>query len=289
VNSPTLLAQTIERLVRAALDEDLAAGDLTTEACISAQAQASARGVARQDLVLAGVAVAETTFHIVDPTLRFHASLEDGTLAKAGSRLWTVQGSARSILMAERVALNFAQRMSGIATLTRRYVDELPAGSTTRITDTRKTTPGLRVLERYAVRAGGGRNHRDSLGTAVLIKDNHIIAAGGIGAAIARAKDRAPHTSKIECEVDSLAGLLEAIAARADIVMLDNMNDAQVREAIEVAADRVSIEVSGGITLPRIAILGGMGSAGKSGVGAISVGALTHSAPAVDIALDFDE
>jgi nicotinate-nucleotide pyrophosphorylase (carboxylating) len=272
-----------------ALDEDLAAGDLTTEACISAQAQASARGVARQDLVLAGVAVAEATFHIVDPTLRFHASLEDGTLAKAGARLWTVQGAARSILMAERVALNFAQRMSGIATLTRRYVDELPAGSTTRITDTRKTTPGLRVLERYAVRAGGGRNHRDSLGTAVLIKDNHIIAAGGIGAAIARAKDRAPHTSKIECEVDSLAGLLEAIAARADIVMLDNMNDAQVREAIEVAADRVFIEVSGGITLPRIAILGGMGANGKSGVGAISVGALTHSAPAVDIALDFDE
>ena len=198
--------------------------------------------------------------------------------------LWRVRGSARSILSAERTALNLTQRASGVATLARAYVDALPKGSTTRVADTRKTTPGLRALERYAVRVGGAHNHRNDLGSAVLIKDNHIVAAGGIAAAIGRARARAAHTSKIECEVASLAELEEAIAARADVIMLDNFAMADVRTAVarvaSLGAARPLLEVSGGITFERIAELGAVG------VDVISVGALTHSAPAADIALD---
>jgi nicotinate-nucleotide pyrophosphorylase (carboxylating) len=194
-----------------------------------------------------------------------------------------VEGSARSILMAERTALNFAQRMSGIATLARRYVGALPAGSRTRVTDTRKTTPGLRALERWAVRTGGAHNHRDTLGSAVLIKDNHIEAAGGIRTAIERARARAPHTSKIEIEVESLAALEEALAAGADIVMLDNFTPSDVETAARRAHEQGAlVEVSGGITLERIADLA------RAGVDVISVGALTHSAPAADISLDIE-
>jgi nicotinate-nucleotide pyrophosphorylase (carboxylating) len=184
--------------------------------------------------------------------------------------------------MGERVALNFVQRMSGTATLARSFVDALPAGTSTRITDTRKTTPGLRALERYAVRVGGARNHRDSLGAAVLIKDNHIAASGSIHEAIRRARAHAPHTSKIECEVDSLAQLDEALAAGADIVLLDNMDTATVTEAVRRAKGKALTEASGGITIARVAELA------RAGVDAISVGALTHSAPAADIGLDFE-
>jgi nicotinate-nucleotide pyrophosphorylase (carboxylating) len=183
--------------------------------------------------------------------------------------------------MGERVALNFAQRMSGVATATRVFVDAVPAGATTRITDTRKTTPGLRLLERYAVRAGGGRNHRDNLGSAVLIKDNHIAACGSVTRAIARARDRAPHTCRIECEVDTLAQLDEALEAKADVILLDNMDTPTVAQAVKRAAGRAILEASGGITLARVAELS------KAGVDAISVGALTHSSPAADIGLDF--
>jgi nicotinate-nucleotide pyrophosphorylase (carboxylating) len=172
--------------------------------------------------------------------------------------------------------------MTGIATMTRRYVDALPRGSKTRITDTRKTTPGLRVLERYAVRVGGGHNHRDNLGSAVLIKDNHVVACGGVRAAIERARAFASHTCKIECEVDSLEQLDEALAAGADIVLLDNMSDEQVKEAVARTRGRALLEASGGITLERVAALATIG------VDAISVGALTHSAPAADIGLDFE-
>jgi len=272
----------IDRLVRVALEEDLGGGDVTTEACIDDEARSTAHAVARRAQIACGARVAERVFMLVDPTVEFHQGPNDGVLVDDKTTLWSVRGRARSILMAERVALNFVQRMAGVATLTRRYVDAVPAGSKTRITDTRKTTPGLRALERFAVRTGGGKNHRDNLGSAVLIKDNHIAASGGIAEAIARARGRAPHTSKIECEVDTLQGLEVAIAAGADIVMLDNMSNEQITQAVGIAAGRVFLEASGGITLERIPALA------QTGVDAISVGALTHSAAAMDIGLDFE-
>lgn len=275
----------VDEAVTRALAEDLAGGDVTTEACISAESRSVARAVARKGLVVAGLVVAERAFHLVDPSLEVELLVADGALVPAGTPLLRATGSSRSLLMAERVALNFMQRMSGVATVTRRYVDALTPGSPTRVTDTRKTTPGLRALERYAVRCGGGKNHRDNLGSAILIKDNHIAACGGVANAIARAKARSPHTSKIECEVDTLAQLAIALDAGADIVLLDNMDDGVVAEAI--AHNRAHrrpavLEASGGITLERIAALSALG------IDAISVGALTHSAVAVDIGLDFD-
>lgn len=277
-----LIDSLLDDVVTRALNEDLAAGDLTTEATISVDARAIARAVAHSPLVLAGGDVFARAFALVDRGLRVERLKADGERAAPGEVLLVIEGSARSILFAERTALNFLQRLSGIATLTRRYVDALPAGSKTRIIDTRKTTPGLRALERHAVRAGGGYNHRNDLGSAVLIKDNHIVAAGGIRQAIERARAHAPHTSRIEVEVDTLDGLDEALAARADIVLLDNFDDAAVERAVAQAAGRAVLEVSGGITLARIARLGSLG------VDVISVGALTHSAPAADIGLDLE-
>lgn len=272
----------IDRLVRVALEEDLGGGDVTTEACIDDEARSTAHAVARRAQIACGARVAERVFTLVDETVEFHQGPNDGALVDDKTTLWSVRGRARSILMAERVALNFVQRMAGVATLTRRYVDAVPAGSKTRITDTRKTTPGLRALERFAVRTGGGKNHRDNLGSAVLIKDNHIVAAGGVAVAIGRARARAPHTSKIECEVDSLEQLDEALAAGADIVLLDNMGTDTVEEAVRRTRGRALLEASGGITLERVADLA------RAGVDAISVGALTHSTPAADIGLDFE-
>jgi nicotinate-nucleotide pyrophosphorylase (carboxylating) len=278
----------LDGILARALEEDLGGGDLTTEACVPQDATAVAHGVARKDLVVCGLPVVARVFELVDRDVRFTARTVDGARAAAGSVLFAVSGRARSILMAERVALNFAQRMSGIATATRRYVDAVPTGGKTRITDTRKTTPGLRLLERYAVRTGGGHNHRNDLGSAVLIKDNHIVAAGGVAQAIERSRARAPHTSKIECEVDSLEQLDEALAAGADIVLLDNMSTAMVEKAVQAVrraagqmASRTLLEASGGITLDRIPELA------RAGVDAISIGALTHGAPAADVALDF--
>jgi nicotinate-nucleotide pyrophosphorylase (carboxylating) len=275
----------VDRIVAHALEEDLAGGDVTTEACIDERAMASARAVARGEVVVCGGPVFSAVFARVDPSLKVETVLAEGTRAQKGAALWTVSGRARAILMGERVALNFVQRMSGIATTARSYVDEVPAGATTRITDTRKTTPGLRALERYAVRCGGAKNHRDNLGSAVLIKDNHIAACGGIRAAIDRARSRAPHTCRIECEVDTLEQLGEALAAGADVVLLDNMDTATVAEAVKRAKKRAApclTEASGGITLARVAELA------QAGVDAISVGALTHSPPAADIGLDFE-
>jgi nicotinate-nucleotide pyrophosphorylase (carboxylating) len=277
-----MIGLTFDPIVDLALREDLASGDITTEACITGDARAVAHAVARKPMVACGGPVFAHVFTKIDPELVFAMHVAEGAHAAAGTRLWTVQGSARSILMGERTALNFVQRMSGIATLASTYVDALPKGSTTRITDTRKTTPGMRVLERYAVRCGGAHNHRNDLGSAVLIKDNHIQAAGSITEAIERARARAPHTTKIECEVDTLEGLDEALAARADIVLLDNMDTSKVKDAIARAKGRAFLEASGSITLARVRELG------EAGVSAISVGALTHSAPAADIGLDFE-
>ncbi|MBW7947560.1 MAG: carboxylating nicotinate-nucleotide diphosphorylase, partial [Sphingomonadaceae bacterium] len=239
----------VDAIVVRALEEDLGAGDITTEACVSEEQRAIAEGVAREELVACGLPVAARVFLTLDPTLCFTPKVPEGSTVKAGGVLFTVEGRARAILTAERVALNLLQRMTGIASTTRRYVDALPEGSRTRITDTRKTTPGLRLLDRYSVRRGGGHNHRNDLGSAVLIKDNHIVAAGGVREAIASARARAPHTSKIECEVDTLEQLADALAAGADIVLLDNMETETVREAVRVTRGRALLEASGGITL----------------------------------------
>lgn len=282
LSSTALSDPLLDELVDRALKEDLASGDLTTEAIVDEDSRAIGRALSRSPLVVCGGDVFARVFYRLDKGLRVERLRPEGAFAAAGDVLWTVEGPTRSILMGERTALNFVQRMSGIATLSRSYVDALPEGSKTRITDTRKTTPGLRALERYAVRAGGAFNHRDSLGSAVLIKDNHIEAAGGIAKAIARARMHAPHTSRVEIEVESLAALDEALAAGADIVMLDNFAATDIAHAVERVRGRALVEVSGGITLERIPELA------AAGVDIISAGALTHSVKASDIALDIE-
>jgi len=272
----------LDQFVDLALSEDLAGGDLTTDATVAASDRAIASAAARSPLVVCGGDVFARVFYRVDPGVRVERRIADGERAKSGDVLWIAEGATRSLLMAERTALNFAQRMSGIATLTRRFVEALPEHALTRIVDTRKTTPGLRFLERYAVRTGGGHNHRDNLGSAVLIKDNHIVAAGGVRQAIDRAYKHAPHTSRIEIEVESLEMLDEALEAGADVVMLDNFAPDQIAVAVERAHGRALVEVSGGISLERVRALA------EAGVDVISVGALTHSAPAADIGLDIE-
>ncbi|MCC6875409.1 MAG: carboxylating nicotinate-nucleotide diphosphorylase [Sandaracinaceae bacterium] len=271
----------VDEIVRRALSEDLGRGDVTTDACIPPDLPGRAALIAREALVLAGIDVAAAVFAAVDPAIVVEARSTDGSTLARGDVAALVTGPAGSILKAERVALNLVQRMSGVATKTRELVAALPAGARTRITDTRKTTPGLRALERYAVRCGGGHNHRDDLSSAVLIKDNHVAACGSVTEAIRRARARAPHTSKIECEVDSIAQLDEALAAGADIVMLDNFADEALPEAVARVAGRAFVEVSGRVSLERVAVIA------RAGVDAISVGALTHSARAVDLALDW--
>ncbi|MBP9114695.1 MAG: carboxylating nicotinate-nucleotide diphosphorylase [Polyangiaceae bacterium] len=280
-NSFTESPTAIDETILTALAEDLAGGDVTTEACIDPDTRAVAYAVARKEMVVCGAEVFARVFWLVDPNVKVEIEKKDGLLVPPGTKLWKVTGRARSMLMGERVALNFAQRMSGVATLAHTYIRAIPVGCSTRITDTRKTTPGLRKFERYAVRTGGARNHRDNLGSAVLIKDNHILACGGVGHAIERAKKIASHTCKIECEIDSLDQLDEALKAGADIILLDNMENDEIAEAVRRAKGKAILEASGGITLERVAELS------RLGVDAISVGALTHSAPAADIGLDF--
>jgi nicotinate-nucleotide pyrophosphorylase (carboxylating) len=271
----------VHEVVVRALLEDLGRGDLTTDACVPPGTVGEAELVARVPLVCAGLGVFRAVFAEVDPDVDVSFEADDGDRMERGARVAVVRGAAGSILKAERVALNFVQRMSGVATKTRSLVDALPAGGKTRIADTRKTTPGLRALERYAVRCGGGHNHRDDLSSAVLIKDNHIAAGGGVRQAIERARAYAPHTTRIECEVKSVSEMREALAARAEIIMLDNFDDAALAVAVEEIAGRALVEVSGGVTLERIPMIA------AAGVDVISVGGLTHSAPAVDLALDW--
>jgi nicotinate-nucleotide pyrophosphorylase (carboxylating) len=275
--APTILAETVRR----ALSEDIDRGDITTEACVEPTAVAVATLNARERVVVCGLPVLEEVFAQIDLMVDVDIHVQDGEIVEAGTSLAALSGPATSILLGERVALNFLQRLTGVATMTRRFADALPEGSTTRITDTRKTTPGLRAFERYAVRCGGGYNHREDLGAAILIKDNHIAAAGGCTRAIERARAHAPHTCRIECEVDTLPQLEEALAAKADIVMLDNFTDDEVRDALALINGRAIVEVSGGITLERVAALGALG------VDVISVGALTHSSPSSDLGLDW--
>jgi nicotinate-nucleotide pyrophosphorylase (carboxylating) len=272
----------LDEIIDRALAEDLPGEDLTSALTVDASAKARATAVARAGLVVCGGAVFGRVFERVDPSTRVSMKMTDGAKANAGDALWVVEGPARSLLAAERTALNFAQRMSGSATLARAFVDALPNGCAAIVTDTRKTTPGLRLLERYAVRTGGAHNHRNDLSSAILIKDNHIVAAGGIERAVERAKKLAPHTSRIEIEVQSLDELARALDAQADVILLDNFDLERLREAVRRAKGRALLEASGGVTLQSVAEIA------ATGVDVISVGALTHSAPAADIALDLE-
>jgi nicotinate-nucleotide pyrophosphorylase (carboxylating) len=269
-----------DRIIELALSEDLSGGDLSSEATVPKGAYATAQVIAKAPLVLSGGEVFARCFHLVDAACRVERRRADGALIEPGGELFFIEGPARSLLMAERTALNFLQRLSGTASLTRAFVDA--AGGRVRIVDTRKTTPGLRTLEKQAVRDGGGHNHRFDLASAVMIKDNHIAASGGIRTAVERAREHAPHTTRIEVEVTSLSELTEALDSGADIVMLDNFDDEDLKEAATMAKGRAMVEVSGNIHLGRVEELA------RLGVDVISVGALTHSAPAADISLKLE-
>jgi nicotinate-nucleotide pyrophosphorylase (carboxylating) len=270
----------IEAAVDRALREDLGrAGDITSAATIPAGARADAVIAARQPGVIAGLALAEAAFRRMDAALSFDPHLSDGSRVEPSAIVARISGNARAILSAERVALNFLGRLSGVATLTRRYVDAV-AHTRARITCTRKTTPGLRALEKYAVRCGGGANHRFGLDDAMLIKDNHVAVSGGVAEAVRRAKACAGHLVKIEVEVDTLDQLEEALAAGAEAILLDNMPPATLRQAVAMTGGRAVLEASGGITLDTVAAVA------ETGVDYISSGAITHSAPALDLGLD---
>jgi nicotinate-nucleotide pyrophosphorylase (carboxylating) len=271
----------VRRLIELALDEDLGRGDITSSVTVGADGREVVADMnAREPIVAFGIDVATAVFAMVDPRIDIEVHAPDGTRVDRGALLMTVRGHAHQVLAAERTALNFVQRLSGVATQAKRYADAV-AGTKAKVVDTRKTTPGYRVLEKAAVLAGGCGNHRFDLGSGILIKDNHIAACGSVRAAVEAAKAKAPHPLRIEVEVTNLGELDEALAAGAEIVLLDNMSPAQVEVAAARAHGRnVMVEVSGGITLATIA------DYARAGADLISVGALTHSAPAVDIGLD---
>src|SRR3984893_3874541 len=273
----------IEQAVRRALDEDLGrAGDITSAATIPEGKRARARLVARKAGVLAGLACAAQSFHALDPGVSFRTKTRDGAKLEANETIAEVEGPAAAILSGERVALNFVGHLSGIATLTAAYAAKI-AHTGAKILDTRKTLPGLRALEKYAVRCGGGVNHRFGLDDAVLIKDNHIAVAGGVAPALKAARAAAGHLVKVEIEVDQLDQLSEVLkAGGAEAVLLDNMDLATLNRAVEMARGKLVTEASGGVTLETVAKIA------ETGVDVISVGALTHSAPALDVALDID-
>jgi nicotinate-nucleotide pyrophosphorylase (carboxylating) len=270
----------IAQVVRAALAEDLGrAGDVTSQACVAAGARLRASFVSRQAGVVAGLACARLAIAELDPTAEFKAMTEDGARAAAAEKLAWVDADARALLGAERVALNLMGRLSGVATLTQAYVAAVE-GTGAIIVDTRKTTPGLRALEKYAVRCGGGVNHRFGLDDAILIKDNHIAACGSVGEAVRRAKAAAGHLTKVEVEIDGLGQLEEALKYGPDVVMLDNFSLDDLAEAVRRTAGRAVLEASGGVNLETVRAIA------ESGVDVISVGALTHSASVLDIGLD---
>jgi len=271
----------IDRLIEQALLEDIHTGDITTMAVVPQSRHAEARLIAKEELVAAGLQIAGRVFGRLDPSAVFRPCLADGERAAKGAVMATVSGDAASLLMGERVALNILQRLCGIATLTSRFVAAV-SGTKARIVDTRKTTPGLRELEKYAVRIGGGINHRTGLYDGVLIKENHIVAAGGVTEAIRRARAYIPHTLKIEIETETLAQVDEALAAGADIIMLDNMNLDEMKTAVATIAGRAQVEASGGVNLETVRAIA------ETGVDIISVGALTHSPRAMDISMLLD-
>lgn len=279
LNPPSRLV--VEPIVRAALLEDIGhGGDLTTDAIVGAEVGGSARIVVRTAGVVAGLDAATLVFSLLDPDTQITAHACDGDRVDAGTTIAGVSGRARALLTGERIALNVLGRLCGIATLTHRFV-ALTASTKARITDTRKTTPGLRVLEKYAVRCGGGVNHRFGLDDAVLVKDNHLAVAGSVAAAVRAVRASVGHTVKIEVEVDTLTQLREALDAGIDAVLLDNMTTEQLAEAVRIVGGRAIVEASGGVTVETVAAIA------ATGVDLISSGALTHSAPALDVALDW--
>ena len=268
----------VGRLIELALEEDVGPGDRTAEACVSAGASGTAVIVAKEPLVVSGVSAAARVFRALDPDCQVEALLGEGAAADAGTGVLRVRGKLRAILTAERSALNLLQRLCGVATLTRRYAQALH-GTPTRLLDTRKTSPGMRELEKAAVRAGGGTNHRGALFDGILVKDNHAAAAGGIGEAVRRAKAAASPFLRVEAEVSTKEQIEEALAAGADLLLLDNLGDRELAAAVRQVAGRVPTEASGGVTLDRLPRIA------ACGVDYVSVGALTHSAPAVDLSL----
>lgn len=274
----------IQRAVEVALEEDTAYGDITSELTVPGDRRARGRFLAKADGVISGMSVATEVFRQIDPSVCFTPLVADGDHVTRGVDLAHIEGRARSILMGERVALNFLQRLSGVATGTARYVAEV-RGTNARIIDTRKTTPGMRMLEKAAVRHGGGHNHRVGLGDGILIKDNHLAAIGGpdrIIKAIKAARASAPHTLTVEIEVTTLVELREALAAVPDVILLDNMSIAEMAEAVKVTNGRAKLEASGGITFETLR------EVATTGVDLISSGALTHSSRALDISLELD-
>ena len=271
----------IERIIRTALEEDIGLGDVTTEVTVKQDTVVRAELVAKENFTLAGLDVAAEVFRVLDPAISFEKISTDGHAVAKGEVIAWLRGRASVLLQGERVALNLLQRMSGIASLTAKYVAEVD-GTKATIVDTRKTVPGLRALDKYSVRMGGGRNHRIGLFDGVLIKENHIAAAGGIGAAIERAKQQLPHTLKIEIETRDLNEVAEALQAGADIIMLDNMTLDEMRQGVEQIAGRALVEASGGVNLERVRDIA------ETGVDIISVGALTHSVRAADISMLFN-
>jgi nicotinate-nucleotide pyrophosphorylase (carboxylating) len=275
---PTALL--VEPQVARALEEDFGrAGDITSDLTIPASTHATARLVARKSGAIAGLIAAEATFRLVDPTLKFEVATPDGSAVQSGTLLAMVSGPARAILSAERVALNFTGHLSGVATATAALVAAV-GGSKARIVCTRKTLPGLRILQKYAVRCGGGFNHRFGLDDAVLIKDNHIAAAGGVAPALARVRAGLGHMAKVEIEVDTLAQLEEALGLGADTILLDNMGVDDLKKAVAMARGRAVLEASGNVTLATVRDIA------ATGVDYISSGAITHSAANLDIGLD---
>ncbi len=268
-----------DRIIRQALEEDIGPGDATTAAVLDPLLEGEASLIVREDVILAGMPMFERVFRELDPVVACESFYSDGDPVPSGRTVCILRGRLASLLKGERTALNFLQRMTGIATLTRRYVAAVKPFPV-HILDTRKTVPGLRVFDKYAVRVGGGRNHRFGLSDGILIKDNHIAAAGGVRNAVLRAWENAPHTLKIEVEVEDLAGVAEACEAGADIILLDNMSPEQLTEAVELIQGRTLIEASGGITLETIR------DTAATGVHMISVGALTHSPRAADLSLE---
>jgi nicotinate-nucleotide pyrophosphorylase (carboxylating) len=283
VSNAYLSPLAIEDAVRRALAEDLGrAGDITSAATIPAGKKARARLAARKPGVLAGLACAAEAFRQLEPAIEFHARKRDGDALNAGDVVAEIAGDARAVLTAERVALNFATHLSGIATLTATFVARVKH-TRAKIAGTRKTIPGLRALEKYAVRCGGGMNHRFGLDDAVLIKDNHIAVAGGVAAALKAARASIGHLVKVEIEVDSLDQLSEVLkTGGADVALLDNMDPATMKRAVEMVSGKISLEASGGVNLDTVAAIA------ETGVDMISVGALTHSAPALDLGLDIE-
>jgi nicotinate-nucleotide pyrophosphorylase (carboxylating) len=274
-----LLPPSVESLIALALEEDLGRGDVTSEVIFDDAAAARGRIVAKEPLVVAGIEIARAVFLRVDPEVRFDAVVAEGQRLESGEVVAQIAGRARSVLGAERTALNFLQRLSGIATLTRRFVDQV-AGTRAVICDTRKTAPGWRALDKRAVVAGGGRNHRADLASGVLIKDNHVAACGSVKAAVERSRAGAPHGLRIEVEVTRLDQIDEAVAAGAEVILLDNMSPEQVKRGVAQIAGRVVVEISGGVNLETVR------SFAEAGPDRISVGALTHSARAVDLSLE---